>query len=132
MLCVVAMLGCMFHTGVIRVVPPAGAEGGHRQPLSEDEIRTILDVVGDVAKSKGFDTKRTMSMPFGPRVLVYYYSPEQISISVWLARKSASIGVQIRDVNHTTVTPFTESIRSEITEKVGARLPQHAIAYEVP
>jgi hypothetical protein len=92
----------------------------------------ILQAVDRVARDKGFWTKRAMGVPFGSQVLAYYYSPEQISISVWLARRSTSIRVRIRDVNHTSVTPFTESIRSEISERIRAQLPEHVLVYEVP
>jgi hypothetical protein len=132
LLCLAVTLGCFFHTGFIRIAPPAAPGTQGRHPLSDDAIRAIVQAVDEVAKDKGFRTKRALGLPFGSDVLAYYYSPEQISISVWLVRRSSSIRVRIRDVNHTSVTPFTESIRSEISERVSAQFPDHVISYEVP
>jgi hypothetical protein len=132
LLCLAVTLGCFFHTGFIRIVPPAAPGTQDRNPLSDDAIRAIVQAVDEVAKDKGFRTKRVLELSFGSDVLANYYSPEQISISVRLARHSGSIRVRIRDVNHTSVTPFTESIRSEISERVSAQLPDHVIFYEVP
>jgi len=125
-------LGCFFHTGYILIVPPVAPETQSRDALSDEDIRTIVRVVEQVARDKGFRTKRAMGLPFGSEVLAYYYSPEQISISVLLTRRSRSIRVRIRDVNHTAVTSFTESIRSEISRRVSTQLPEHLISYEVP
>jgi hypothetical protein len=125
-------LGCFFHTGYIRIVPPVAPETQSRNALSDEDIRTIVRVVEQVARDKGFRSKRAMGLPFGSEVLAYYYSPEQISISVLLTRRSRSIRVRIRDVNHTAVTSFTESIRSEISRRVSTQLPEHLISYEVP
>jgi hypothetical protein len=125
-------LGCFFHTGYIRIAPPTAPETRSGNALSDEDIRTIVQAVEQVARDKGFRTKRTMGLPFGSELLAYYYSPEQISISVWLTRRSRSIRVRIRDVNHTTVTSFTESIRSEISERISAKLPEHVIFYELP
>jgi hypothetical protein len=125
-------LGCFFHTGYIRITPPAAPDTQSRSALSDDDIDAILEAVRQVASDKGFRTKRTLGLPFGSELLAYYYSPEQISISVWLTRRSRSIRVRIRDVNHTAVTSFTESIRSEISEKIRARLPEHVVFYDEP
>jgi hypothetical protein len=132
LLCLAVTLGCFFHTGYIRITPPAAPETQSTSSLSDEDIRTIVRAVEHVARDKGFRTKRAMGFPFGSEVLVYYYSPEQVSISVWLTRRSRSIRVRIRDVNHTAVTSFTESIRSEISERISAQLPDHLISYQVP
>jgi hypothetical protein len=132
LLCLTVTLGCFFYTGYIRIAPPTAPETRSGNALSDDDIRTIVQAVEQVASNKGFRTKRTLGLPFGSELLAYYYSPEQISISVWLTRRSRSIRVRIRDVNHTAVTSFTESIRSEISEMVRAKLPEHVIFYEVP
>lgn len=132
LLCLAVTLGCFFHTGYIRIVPPVAPETQSRNALSDEDIRTIVRVVEQVARDKGFRSKRAMGLPFGSEVLAYYYSPEQISISVLLTRRSRSIRVRIRDVNHTAVTSFTESIRSEISGRVSTQLPEHLISYEVP
>ena len=110
-------------------MPPASPETESRSALSDEDIDTIVGVVTQVARDKGFRRKRSMGVPFGSELLVYYYSPEQVSISVWLARDSRSIRVRIRDVNNTAVTSFTESIRSDISRGLSARLPDHIVFY---
>lgn len=129
LLCLAVVLGCFFHTGYIRITPPISPETQSRGALSDEDIHTIARVVEQVAREKGFRAKRSMGVPFGSELLAYYYSPEQVSISVWLTRRSRSVRVRIRDVNNTSVTRFTASIRSEISQKISARLPEHAISY---
>jgi hypothetical protein len=132
LLCLTVTQGCFFHTGYIRIVPPTAPETRSGNALSDEDIRTIVQAVEQVATDKGFRTKRALGLPFGSELLAYYYSPEQISVSVWLTRRSRSIRVRIRDVNHTVVTSFTESIRSEISARIRAKLPEHVVFYEVP
>jgi hypothetical protein len=129
LLCLTATLGCFFHTGYIRIMPPAAPETESRSTLSDEDIDTIVEVVAQVARNKGFRRKRSMGVPFGSELLAYYYSPEQVSISVWLTRRSRSIRVRIRDVNNTAVTTFTESIRSDISRGLNAKLPDHIVFY---
>ena len=131
LLCLAVTLGCFFHTGYIRITPPIAPETQSRGALSDEDIRTIERAIEQVARDKGFRAKRAMGLPFGSEMLAYYYSPEQISISVWLTRRSRSIRVRIRDVNHTAVTTFTESLRSDMSERISAQLPDHLIYYEV-
>jgi len=125
-----AALGCFFHTGIVQVAPPARSDGGTPDRLSEENIRVVLEVVDRIALDEGFLVERRGNRLFGPEVLAYYASPEQISLAVKLSKKSRSISIQIRDVNNTRETDYTRRIRSAIEDGIHERLPDLRLSYE--
>jgi hypothetical protein len=125
-----ATLGCFFHTGVMKVRSPAYPDGESRDQLSEEDIAVVVSVVEKVAMDEGFRAKRSASVPFGSKLLVYYASEEQISLAASVSRDSRSISIRIRDVNHIKETSYIEGLRVSIESGIRAKLPDLEISYD--
>jgi len=122
-----ASWGCLYHEGMLRVRPPAQDKAHAR--LSDEAVAMVTEAVIDVARSEGMDPKRGFSKPFVATLLARYTSPEQVSVTAWLARDGREIDIRIRDINHTRENSYTRSIRTQLETRIQAALPDHDLHY---